>query len=93
MSSKEFGHDFFDFGFTMADASELDVLKEKEQQVAQATAGASELQERLDNVYNAIQPLLKNLKSDPEKSYILWENRLPKIEAFEKHLMSLYKGK
>jgi len=92
MANKSFGHDFFDFGFTMTDVDELDVLKEKEQQVKQATASKGEMQDRLDNVYNAIQPLLNNLKKDPEKSYILWENRLPKIEAFEEHLKDLYLG-
>ena len=40
----------------------------------------------------AVIPLLNNLKSNPEKSYILWPDRLAKVEAFEDHLTKIYKG-
>ena len=53
---------------------------------------ATTTQERLDNLYNAITPLLNNLKQNPEKDYILWPNRLEKVEQFESHLQSIYKG-
>jgi hypothetical protein len=51
-----------------------------------------ETQDRLDNLYNAIQPLLTNLKKNPEKEYILWPNRLDKIEEFETYIQNIYKG-
>ena len=52
---------------------------------------ASSTQERLDRLYNAITPLLNNLKKNPEKEYILWPNRLEKVEQFEDHIQKIYK--
>jgi len=77
--------DMFDFGFTAVDEHELDAVKEVSQ-----TATSTE--ERLNNLYNAIVPLLNNLKKNPEKDYILWPNRLAKVEEFEDHLQKIYNG-
>lgn len=66
--------DIFDFGFTAVDEHELDAVKEVSQ-----TATSTE--ERLNTLYNAIVPLLNNLKKNPEKDYILWPDRLAKVEA------------
>ena len=85
--------DFFDFGFSAVDIEELDVLREKEKQVAAATGSATETQEKLDSIYKAIQPLLNNLKANPDKDYIFWPGRMPKIESFEAHLAKIYYGK
>ena len=86
--------DFFDFGFTSIDINELDILKEKEQQIQQAGGDAAELEQRLEKLYNAIQPLLANLKKDADnKDYIWWPDRAPKIESFEAHLANIYYGK
>ena len=49
-------------------------------------------QKQLDDLYNAIVPLLNNLKKNPQKEYILWPNRLKKVEEFETHLQKIYKG-
>ena len=68
----------FDFGFTLVDEAELDVAKE----TATATASATNTQDKLDKLYNAITPLLNNLKANPEKEYIKWPNRVDKVEAF-----------
>jgi hypothetical protein len=81
-------NDLFDFGFTAVDESELEAF----QQLENASEAVDETQTRLDNLYNAIQPLLANLKMNPEKEYILWPNRLDKIEQFETHIQSIYKG-
>jgi len=35
-------------------------------------------------------PLLNNLKKNPEKEYILWPDRLKKVESFEDHLTKIY---
>ena len=78
----------FDFGFTLVDEDELDSAKE----VASSSASASAAQERLDNLYNAITPLLNNLKANPEKEYIKWPNRVDKVEAFEGQILKIYKG-
>ena len=85
--------DFFDFGFSCVDINELDVLKEKEQALTQASGEAGELQERLERLYKAIQPLLGNLKKDADtKDYIWWPDRALKIEQFEAHLAKIYHG-
>lgn len=73
----------FDFGFTAVDESEL-------QSVQQTAAAATNTQEKLDKLYNAVQPLLNNLKKNPEKEYILWPNRISKVDAFEDHLRKIY---
>jgi len=78
----------FDFGFTLVDEDELDVAKE----VATSKTSASDAQDRLDNLYNAITPLLNNLKANPEKEYIKWPNRVDKVEAFEGQILKIYKG-
>tara|TARA_B100000809_G_scaffold156148_1_gene153472 strand:- start:138 stop:383 length:246 start_codon:yes stop_codon:yes gene_type:complete len=78
----------FDFGFTLVDEEELDVAK----QVTASTLSASNAQDRLDNLFNAITPLLNNLKANPEKEYIKWPNRVDKVEAFEGQILKIYKG-
>lgn len=75
----------FDFGFTAVDEDELEAVQK-------VSATASSAEERLNNLYNAIVPLLNNLKANPEKDYILWPNRLAKVEEFEDHLQKIYKG-
>jgi hypothetical protein len=84
--------DLFDFGFTFADESELEVVQQVTQQAETASTTVQSTQERLDKLFNAIQPLLNNLKQNPEKEYILWPNRLDKIEQFETHIQNIYKG-
>ena len=78
--------DIFDFGFTAVTEEELETV-----QIASMTA--DNVQDRLDKMYNAIQPLLTNLKKNPEKEYILWPNRLSKVEAFEDIIQDIYSGK
>jgi len=84
--------DLFDFGFTFADESELEVVQQVTQQAETASTTVQSTQERLDKLFNAIQPLLNNLKQNPEKEYILWPNRLDKIEQFETQIQNIYKG-
>jgi len=82
--------DFFDFGFTAVDEDELEVVQKATSQVSEVSSAAESTQEKLDKLYNAIVPLLNNLKKNPEKEYILWPNRLAKVEAFEDHLQGIY---
>ncbi len=77
--------DLFDFGFTAVDEDELEAV----QKVSET---ATSTEERLNALYNAVVPLLNNLKKNPEKDYILWPNRLAKVEEFEDHLQKIYKG-
>lgn len=77
--------DMFDFGFTAVNEEELEAVQK-------VTVAATSVEDRLNNLYNAIVPLLNNLKKNPEKDYILWPNRLAKVEEFEDHLQKIYKG-
>tara|TARA_Y100000022_G_scaffold139908_1_gene121793 strand:+ start:201 stop:464 length:264 start_codon:yes stop_codon:yes gene_type:complete len=83
--------DFFDFGFTAVDEEELEAVQKVTKKAEASQTEASSAQERLDKLYNAITPLLNNLKKNPEKEYILWPNRLEKVEQFEDHIQKIYK--
>ena len=83
--------DFFDFGFTAVDEDELEAVQKVVKKAEVSQTEASSAQERLDRLYNAITPLLNNLKKNPEKEYILWPNRLEKVEQFEDHIQKIYK--
>ena len=82
--------DIFDFGFTAVDEDELQSVKAVKQEATQASSSVKTLQGQLDELYNAVTPLLNNLKANPEKEYILWPNRTLKIEQFEKELFDIY---
>tara|TARA_B110000503_G_scaffold142685_1_gene240348 strand:+ start:1409 stop:1672 length:264 start_codon:yes stop_codon:yes gene_type:complete len=84
--------DIFDFGFTLVDEEELEIVQQATNEVLKTTSTANDLQIKIDALYNAIIPLLNNLKLNPEKEYILWPNRLDKVEQFETHLLKIYKG-
>ena len=84
--------DFFDFGFTAVDEDELQTVQAATSQVSAVQEEAKSVQERLDNLYNAIVPLLNNLKKNPEKEYILWPDRLNKVEQFEDYIQNIYTG-
>ena len=82
----------FDFGFTVVNEDELEVAQKATKTAETAVAGAKTTETKLNKLYNAIIPLLTNLKANPEKDYILWPKRLEKVEAFEDMLQKIYKG-
>ena len=82
--------DIFDFGFTAVDENELEAVHTATKKAETVSSTAETIQEKLDKLYNAITPLLNNLKKNPEKEYILWPDRLKKVEAFEEHLTKIY---
>jgi hypothetical protein len=84
--------DMFDFGFTAVDESELKAVQEVSAKAETLGANALNTQEKLDKLYNAIQPLLTNLKKNPEKEYILWPNRIDKVDQFEDMLRKIYQS-
>lgn len=59
-----------DFGFTFSSGEEHTLVKD-------------ELTTQLQQLYNAIIPLLKNLKANPNQDTIVWPNRQEKIDAFK----------
>ena len=83
--------DFFDFGFTAVDENELEAVQKTQAKAAEVETTAVATQEKIDKLYNAITPLLNNLKANPEKEYILWPNRVEKVEQFETLLYNIYK--
>lgn len=84
--------DMFDFGFTAVDEDELQAVQKTQALANDAEQIATATQDKIDKLYNAIIPLLNNLKKNPEKDYILWPNRLDKVEQFEDHLQRIYKS-
>jgi len=81
----------FDFGFTAVDEHELEAVQST---IKTADSKAEELaatEEKLNKLYNSILPLLSNLKKNPEKEYILWPNRVEKIEQFEDLISGIIK--
>ena len=79
--------DFFDFGFTAVDENELAAVQEAEKAVQEAGT----YEDKLNKLYNAIIPLLSNLKANPEKDYIYWPNRVEKVEQFESMINDIIK--
>jgi hypothetical protein len=90
--SKKMSDDIFDFGFTVVDESELEAVKKTQDTANDAEQLATTTQDKLDKLYNAITPLLNNLKKNPEKEYILWPNRVDKVEQFEDMLRKIYQA-
>lgn len=80
--------DIFDFGFTAVAEEDLDATK----QVDVAYKQAAEHEDKLNRLYQAILPLLHNLKKNPDKEYIKWPNRIKKVEEFEKHIAGIVNG-
>lgn len=83
--------DMFDFGFTAVDENELEAVQKASSTVESATNTVAELEDKLNRLYNAILPLLSNLKKNPEKEYIYWPKRVSKIEEFETFISNIIK--
>ena len=81
----------YDIGFTAVDENELEAVQKASSKIESTSSKAEDLEDKLNNLYNAILPLLSNLKKNPEKEYILWPNRTEKIEEFEDHISQIIK--
>lgn len=81
----------FDFGFTAVNEAELEAVQQAQEAATATSSTAKELEEKLNKLYNAILPLLSNLKANPEKEYIYWPNRTDKIEMFEERIRNIIK--
>lgn len=82
----------FDFGFTAVDADELDVVREAKAAVETTSASAEQSAAKAQLIYDAVVPLLNNLKANPEKDYIYWPDRYDKLDAFADKLYQILKG-
>ena len=59
-------NDIFDFGFTAVDEEELEAVQKVTKKAEASQTEATSVQDKLDKLYNAIVPLLNNLKKNPE---------------------------
>jgi hypothetical protein len=82
----------FDFGFTAVDADELEVVREAKQVAETTSATAESNAAKAQLIYDAVVPLLNNLKANPEKDYIYWPNRYDKLDAFADKLYAILSG-
>jgi len=82
----------FDFGFTMVNEDELDIVQKVTTEAQVTTSNLDSMQKKCDTLYNMIMPLLNNLAANPDKDYIKWDgkDRLAKIEPFRDKLDSVY---
>ena len=79
----------FDFGFSAVSEDELDAVRVSNEANVKLYKKLEAESSRAQQIYNAVMPLIQNLKSNPEKDYIYWPNRYEKLEAFEDLLYSL----
>jgi len=64
----------FDFG--------IDFAEDLTEVVQSSTNAAQQANAKAQALYNAIMPLLNNLKKNPEKPNIVWPDREKKIDLF-----------
>lgn len=82
----------FDFGFTAVDADELDVVREAKAVAETTSATAVSNAAKAQLIYDAVIPLLNNLKANPEKDYIYWPDRYEKLDVFADKLYDILTG-
>ena len=82
----------FDFGFTAVNADELEVVQQAKEAVTTTAASAESNAAKAQLIYDAVVPLLNNLKANPEKDYIYWPNRYEKLDAFADKLHQILSG-
>jgi len=82
--------EIFDFGFTAVTQEELDFVQQTVTKLESTSAEAEHIEQKLNKLYSAVQPLLNNLKANPEKDYIYWPNRQIKVEEFSDYLDKIY---
>ena len=87
MSTKRYE---FDFGFSAVDDDELRQMTGVSIEVETAYTEVEDLRQRLEIAQAMITPLLNNLMLNPEKKYILWEDRVTKVKSFKKQIDSVF---
>lgn len=81
-----------DFGFSAVDESELETVRVAAEEKETLTQQLKTVDNRANSLYDAILPLLHNLKKNPEKDYIFWPNRTARIDAFEDKIAKIMNG-
>lgn len=83
-----------DFGFSAVSEDELKSLeKQLQQQVTQKNKDLETIEQtykgKMEQLYKAVMPLLKNLAKDGDKEYIFWPDRQKKMQEFIKKVDSI----
>lgn len=83
----------FDFGFSIVNEEELDVVQSIKREIATSfstleewKAQTEEWNEKANAIYKSVLPLLNNLCAEKDKDYIYWPDRHEKIEQFKLRL-------
>lgn len=77
----------WDFGFSLVDENELKAMETQlAAQNKDLSLTAEEWKDKYQNLYAMIMVLMKNLSTEPSKSYIFWPNRVEKINEFIKKI-------
>jgi len=84
--------DLFDFGFSAVTEDELDSVQKMKKEHEKIKKELKGVDSKAERIYNAVLPLLDNLRRDPEKDYIYWPNREEKIDDFEARLSAILDG-
>jgi hypothetical protein len=95
MNKKTDSIEEFDFGFSFVDEDYEEVKQASDKlqsEYSSTIEQVEDLQLRVDLLYRSILPFLDNLCKNPEKSTILWPNRVEKIEQFKKKLKQIAEG-
>ena len=96
----------FDFGFSFIDEELQEKEAEAEQkiqevssekqsledQLTDAKVKADDLEYRLELLYKSVSPFLDNLCKNADKSTIYWPDRIAKIQAYKKKLLTIVEG-
>jgi uncharacterized coiled-coil DUF342 family protein len=96
MNKKPDSIEEFDFGFSFVDEEYDDVKKSSDKlqkEYFDSQHQIEDLEKRIDLLYSSILPFLDNLCKNPEKTTILWPDRVEKIQKFKKKLQSIVEGK
>ena len=70
----------------------MEVVQQAKEQVETTSASAEQNAAKAQLIYDAVVPLLNNLKANPEKDYIYWPNRYEKLDAFADKLHQILSG-
>lgn len=83
-----------DFGFSTMELSAIraipEVTADYKDNIGKALTTASKAEQKVKDMFDAIQPLLQNLLKDADKNpYIHWPNRAEKIQQFIAKLVAI----
>lgn len=81
----------FDFGFSFVSDNEEELTNTKEE-LKKIAATSYDAEQRIRELYEAIEPFLDNLCRDPEKSTIHWPNRVKVIASYKAKLKQIVEG-